>query len=217
MTGQAALPGQLIIVRHGESEWNALGKWTGHTDVHLSEKGYKEAALMGELLKDIQIDYAYMSQQQRTRETLEGILDASGQYDVPYEVSAAINERDYGVYTGKNKWEMRDEVGEEQFQRIRRGWDEPIPEGETLKMVYERAVPFYQDVVAPRLTSGENVLLVAHGNSIRSLVKYIESVSDEAIGEIEMIFGMALIYRVDAAGKHIDKTIRHIETTSPPA
>lgn len=217
MSERTALPGQLVIVRHGESEWNALGKWTGHTDVHLSEKGYKEAAMMGELLKDIKLDYAYMSQQQRTKETLEGILDASGQYDVPYEVAAAINERDYGVYTGKNKWEMRDEVGEEQFQRIRRGWDEPIPEGETLKMVYERAVPFYQDTVVPRLANGENVLLAAHGNSIRSLVKYIESVSDADIGEIEMIFGSALIYHVDDAGKCIDKNIRHIDTTPPPA
>lgn len=217
MSQPTKLPGQLIIVRHGESEWNALGKWTGHTDVHLSAKGYKEAAMMGELLKDIPIDYAYMSQQQRTRETLEGILDGSGQYDVPYEVSPAINERDYGAYTGKNKWEMRDEVGEEQFQRIRRGWDEPIPEGETLKMVYERAVPFYKDVVLPRLASGETVLLAAHGNSIRSLVKYIESVSDEAIGDIEMIFGTALIYRVDHNGKKVEKTIREIDTTPPPA
>lgn len=217
MSEQAALPGRLMIVRHGESEWNALGKWTGHTDVHLSEKGYKEAALMGDLLKDIQIDYAYMSQQQRTRETLEGILDASGQYDVPYEVAAAINERDYGLYTGKNKWEMRDGVGEEQFQRIRRSWDEPIPEGETLKMVYERAVPFYKDHAVPRLARGENVLLVAHGNSIRSLVKYIESVSDEAIGDIEMIFGSALLYHVDQAGRYIDKEVRHIDTTPPPA
>lgn len=213
----SALPGTLVVVRHGESEWNALGKWTGHTDVHLSKKGFHEAAQMGEILKDILISYAYMSQQMRTRETLEGILDASGQYDVPYEVAAPINERSYGDYTGKNKWEMRDEVGEEVFQDIRRGWDVAIPNGESLKMVYERVLPFYIETVLPRLANGENVLLVAHGNSIRSLVKYIEKVSDADIGSVEMIFGTALLYKVDQDGYCVEKKLRQIDTIPPPA
>lgn len=211
------LPGQLIIIRHGESEWNALGKWTGHTDVHLSAKGFHEAALMGEKLKDIRIDYAYHSEQIRTLETLEGILDASGQLDVPYERARAINERDYGIYTGKNKWQVQKEIGEDAFQAIRRGWNVTVPQGETLKMVYDRAVPFYQKTVLIRLAKGENVLIVGHGNSIRSLMKYIERISDEDIGSVEMIFGTALIYHVDAHGYIIDKTIRTIETTLPPA
>lgn len=207
----------LIVIRHGESEWNALGKWTGHTDVHLTSKGFSEAAKMGELLADIPIHHAYISQQMRTKETLEGVLDASRQFDVEYEVAPAINERDYGDYTGKNKWEMKEVVGEQAFHDIRRGWDVAIPNGESLKMVYERVVPFYKDVVVPRLNNGENILLVAHGNSIRSLVKYLESISDEEIGNVEMIFGTALLYKVDADGKKIEKTIMSIDTTPPPA
>lgn len=209
--------GKLIIIRHGESEWNALGKWTGHTDVHLSKKGFEEAAMMGDCLKDIRFDYAYISQQMRTKETIEGVLDASGQYDVPYEINANINERDYGDYTGKNKWEMKIQVGEEQFQRIRRGWDEPVPNGETLKMVYKRALSAYRNDILPRLNKGENVLIVAHGNSIRALVKYIESIADEDIGTVEMIFGTALIYTVNEEGKYVDKEVRSIDTSLPPA
>lgn len=211
------LPGKLIIIRHGESEWNALGKWTGHTDVHLTKKGFHEAAMMGERLRDIKIDYAFMSQQMRTKETLEGVLDASRQYDVPYEVHPGINERSYGEFTGKNKWEMKQEVGEERFQAIRRGWDEPIPGGETLKTVYKRVLKAYREDILPRLKDGQNVLVVAHGNSIRALIKYIESVSDEDIGTIEMIFGTALIYTLDDQGMSLEKTIRTIDTTPPPA
>lgn len=211
------LPGKLVIIRHSESEWNALGKWTGHTDVHLSAKGFKESALMGEKLKDIKFDFAYHSEQIRTLETLEGVLDASGQLDVPYATAAAINERDYGVYTGKNKWEVQNEIGEKAFYDIRRGWDMPVPSGETLKTVYNRALPFYKKTVLIRLAKGENVLLVAHGNSIRSLMKYIEDIADEDIGSTEMIFGTAVIYKVDSNGKILEKSVRTIETTLPPA
>ncbi len=209
--------GLLVITRHGESEWNALGKWTGSTDVHLTAKGFHESALLGQTIKDIKIDKAYCSQQIRALETLEGMLDASGQYDVPFERSAAINERDYGVYTGKNKWEVQKEIGEDAFEAIRRGWDTPVDEGETLKMVYERSVPFYQKTVLPQLLQGKNVLLVAHGNSIRTLMKYIEDIGDEEIAKTEMIFGKILIYTVDEKGKKTTKKERQIETAAPPA
>lgn len=211
------MSGRLLITRHGESEWNAKGVWTGSTDVHLSEKGFKEAAILGESIKDIKIDFAYCSEQIRSLETLEGMLDASGQTTVEYERSAAIDERDYGIYTGKNKWEVQKEIGEQAFEKLRRGWNEPVPEGETLKDVYERAVPFYKETVLPRILKGETILLVAHGNSIRSLIKYIESVSDEKIVEIEMIFGETLIYEVDGQGKKITKEVRKINTTPPNA
>ena len=214
---RSSLPGTLVIIRHGESEWNALGKWTGHTDVHLSAKGYRESAMMGEKLRDVKFDHVYYSQQIRTKETLEGVLDASRQPDVPYEVSPALNERDYGIYTGKNKWEVQKEIGEAAFHAIRRGWDVPVEEGETLKMVYERTLPFYQDTVLPRLKRGETVLLIAHGNSTRSLMKYIENISDGEIGNVEMIFGTALIYRVDDEGRLTHKETREIDTTPPPA
>lgn len=209
--------GCLIIVRHGESEWNILGKWTGTTDVHLSSKGFHEAALLGEKLKDIPIDKAYISQQIRTKETLEGILDASKQYDVPYEVSAAINERDYGELTGKNKWQVQKEIGEQAFENVRRGWDYPVPGGETLKDVCNRAVPFYKQTILPLLIDNKTVLIVAHGNSIRALIKYIESKSDVEITKTEMIFGTILIYTVDDKGKLIEKQERQIASVPPPA
>lgn len=211
------MSGTLYITRHGESEWNAKGVWTGSTDVHLSEKGFKEAALLGELLKDARIDYAYCSQQIRALETLEGILDASGKLTVNFERTGAINERDYGVYTGKNKWQVKEEIGEEAFENLRRGWEAPVRGGETLKDVYTRAVPFYTETVLPRLLRGQNVLIVAHGNSIRSLVKYIESVSDENISDVEMIFGQILIYTVNEDGTRATKEIGSIDSAPPPA
>lgn len=211
--------GRLLIARHGESEWNATGRWTGTTDVHLSPKGFKEAAMFGQALKelDVKIDVAYCSEQIRSRETLEGMLDAAQQFDVDIITDSAINERDYGKYTGQNKWQVKDLVGEEAFNKIRRGWDEPVPGGETLKMVYKRAVPFYLQTILPLLKDGKNVLIVAHGNSIRALVKYLESISDEAITNLEMSFGEILIYDVDDEGlKAASKTVK-IETVPPPA
>jgi len=199
--------GKLVIVRHSESEWNATGQWTGITDVHLSDKGFHDAGKLGQEVakQHLVFDAAYCSEQIRTLETLEGILDASGQFDVPFERSGALNERDYGDYTGKNKWEVRDLIGEDQFQRIRRGWDVPVPNGETLKTVYERVVPFYVETIVPQLLNGKNILLVSHGNGIRSLIKYIESISDEDIENVEMIFNTILVYDVDDTGKQMKK------------
>lgn len=205
--------GKLTVIRHAESEWNATGQWTGITDVHLSDKGFHDAGLLGQEVakQQLKFDVAYCSQQIRTLETLEGILDASGQFDVPFERAAAINERDYGDYTGKNKWEVRDMVGEEEFQRIRRGWDVAIPNGETLKTVFDRVVLFYKNTILPQLLEGKNVLVVSHGNGIRSLIKYIESISDEDIENVEMIFNTILVYDIDTDGKMTTKNTYVVE------
>jgi D-lactate dehydrogenase len=211
--------GKLTVVRHAESEWNATGKWTGITDVHLSEKGFRESALLGQSVKNLGIktDIAFCSEQIRTRETLEGILNASQQFEVDIVPDRALNERDYGDYTGKNKWEIKDLLGEEAFNSIRRGWDVPVPNGETLKMVYERVVPFYLDTILPLLVEGKNVMLVAHGNSIRALMKYIESIPDEEVGNLEMIFGQIVVYELSGEGKKIDSLVARINTTPPKA
>lgn len=209
--------GQLLITRHCESEWNALGKWTGTTDVHLSPNGFTQAGLVGQALADITLDHAFASLQIRTLETLEGILDGSNQVGVPYQRSADLNERDYGEYTGMNKWEVRDKVGEAEFNSIRRDWDHPVPGGETLKMVYERAVPFYRQVVLPLLEQGKTVLVVSHGNAIRALIKYMEDISDEDVAGVEMPFGTVLDYRVSPEGKMAQKQEIKIELTAPPA
>lgn len=207
--------GKLILTRHTESEWNATGQWTGITDVHLSEKGFHEASLLGRAFAtlDITIDKAYCSQQIRTLETLEGILNASNQLDVPIERTGAINERDYGDYTGKNKWEIRDFIGELAFNRVRRGWDVPVPNGETLKQVYARVLPFYKEHILPELRAGNNILVVGHGNSMRSLMKYIEKLSNKEIESLEMLFGELVVYDLDNAGQ---MTARHTERIDSP-
>lgn len=216
---QPTKTGKLLVIRHAESEWNATGQWTGKTDVHLSEKGFKEAEMLGEALQklDIKIDEAYYSEQIRSKETLELMLSTSGQSSVQTIKSAAIDERDYGEYTGKNKWQMRDLLGEEQFNRLRRGWNEPVPGGETLKMVYERVLPFYKNEILPKLLAGKNILIVAHGNSIRALVKYIEKISDEEVANLEMIFGQIEVYDVDNEGHGQKTKVINIDTTPPTA
>jgi 2,3-bisphosphoglycerate-dependent phosphoglycerate mutase len=199
---------KLILVRHSKSEWNELGKWTGWTDVDLNEQGRADAKTTAEALKDIQIDQAFVSKLKRAQQTLEIILNEIGQTDVPTLQTAALNERDYGIYTGKNKWEVKEEVGEEEFQNIRRGWEHPIPEGETMKKVYERVVPFYENEVLPLLKAGENVILAAHGNSLRALVKYLEDLSIDDLMALEFGIGEAYVYEVDKSGKIENKEIR---------
>lgn len=211
--------GKLLVARHTESEWNAEGKWTGLTDVHLSGKGFKEAAQLGRALGglNIPVAIAYCSQQVRSRETLECMLASAQMFDTEVVADKALNERDYGEYTGKNKWEIRDQVGEDAFNDIRRGWDVPVPGGETLKKVYERVVPFYLNTIVPQLQTGKNVLIVAHGNSDRALMKYIESISDEAVCELEMLFGQIMVYDTTPEGHCADSSVVKIDMQPPHA
>ncbi len=204
---------KLIIARHHESEWNKLGQWTGIHDSHLTEYGFKKSAEMGLLIKDIPIDAAFASMEVRAIETLACMLEALNLLHVPTVHSAAINERDYGDYTGKNKWDVQKLVGEEQWNKIRREWDCPIPNGETLKMVYARVVPFFLESMLPLLRDEKNVLMVSHGNAIRALIKYIENVPDEGMVTIEMPFGGILIYELDRDGHMLHKELRQVEST----
>jgi 2,3-bisphosphoglycerate-dependent phosphoglycerate mutase len=204
-----AASGLLVLARHAESEWNVLGKWTGRTDVHLTAKGRQQAAELGRALQDIELHHVYTSEQIRTVETMTELLQAAGRA-APHKAAAALNERDYGEYTGLNKWEVLEQLGQDTFTQIRRSWDHPIPSGETLQMVYERAVPFYKEHILPKLLSGQNVLVVSHGNTLRSLIKYLEAISDADIAEVEMNFGELLLYRITDAGTHQTKSIRTI-------
>lgn len=190
----------MVIIRHGESEWNLRGKWTGWTDVGLTEKGARDAEEIGKIITDFDFDEVYVSALKRSEETFQGIIRGLGRPEMnqlPKTADTALNERDYGIYTGKNKWEVKEEVGEDEFTLIRRGWDNVIPEGENLKQVYERVIPYFIAEILPKLQAGETVLLVAHGNSIRALIKYLDSISDEDIADVEMKFGKVLIYRFE--------------------
>jgi 2,3-bisphosphoglycerate-dependent phosphoglycerate mutase len=194
-----------------------LGKWTGLNDVNLTEKGQQEAEQIGEILKDIQFDVVYTSEQKRTHQTLAGILKGSVHPDVPHHVHGAVNERDYGDLTGKNKWEVQEEIGEEAFKGIRRGWDYPVPGGETLKDVYARVVPFFDDELLPQLKAGKNILMVAHGNSIRALIKHLEDIHEDKIAEVEMSFGQVLLYHITPDGGVNRKETRQIDIVPPHA
>ncbi len=207
--------GKLIIARHHESEWNKLGKWTGLRDRHLDEYGFKKSEDMGFLIQDLPIDYAFASMLVRSIETLSCMLNVCKRYEVPTEHSAALNERDYGEYTGKNKWEMEKLLGEEEFNKLRRGWDYPIPGGESLKKVSERVVPYYLEKILPRVKENKTILIVAHGNSLRTLVKYIENISDEGIADVVVPFGAIIIYDLDQDGHMVHKELRQTESQVP--
>ncbi|MEI8062199.1 MAG: histidine phosphatase family protein [bacterium] len=200
--------GVLIVARHHESDWNHKGLWTGMRDRHLTEYGFKKSEEMGLLINEIQINRAFASMQVRSIETLSSMLEALGQYHVPTEHSLALNERDYGDYTAKNKWEMEKILGEDGWNNVRREWDCPVPNGETLKMVYARVIPFFLESILPHLRKGENVLLVSHGNAIRALMKYIENISDDKVKDLEMLFGAVLVYKLDWDGHLISKDVR---------
>jgi 2,3-bisphosphoglycerate-dependent phosphoglycerate mutase len=197
---------KLILIRHGESEWNLKGLWTGLTDIGLTEKGKAQARLGGEKLKSSSIDFAYTSALLRAKQTLNEIKSVLG-IDVPTVENGALNERNYGIYTGKNKWDVQKEVGDEEFLKIRRSWDTAIPNGESLKNVYDRVVPYYKSEILPKLKEGKNILIVAHGNSLRSLTKYLENISDEDISKLEIGTGEVDIFEVDNNGKVISKEI----------
>lgn len=205
--------GKLVIVRHGQSEWNALGKWTGTTDVHITELGVKESVTIGKQLHSIPFDFAFISQQVRTKETIEAIKAGAKQPGLAYEETGALNERDYGIYTGMRKNDIKKIIGNTEYDQLRRSWDGPVEGGESLKDVYERTIPFYLRIILPRLRHGQNILVVAHGNSIRSLIKYIENISDSEIGELEMIQGCALSYEVDAEGRAKTKETILLDTS----
>lgn len=197
----------LVLVRHGKSEWNEKGLWTGWRDIPLAPKGFEEARITGEALKDIPFDFAYTSALSRAKQTLDEILKVINQTP-PITSSQALNERDYGDYTEKNKWDIQKEVGEEMFQKIRRSWDIPPPNGESLKMVSERVMPYYALEIEPKLKEGKNILIAAHGNSLRALVKYLENISDTDIANLEIGTGEAYVYQIDETGKAISKEIR---------
>ena len=196
----------LILVRRGESEWNEKGLWTGLADIGLTEKGKEEARLAGEKLKVLPVDFAFTSQLIRAKQTLDEVKNVLG-IDVPTFEDKALNERDYGIYTGKNKWEIQKEVGEEQFQKIRRGWDVPIQNGESLKDVYNRVIPYYQSEILPKLKDGKNILIVAHGNSLRALTKYLENISDKNISKLEIEIGEVNVFEIDNNENIITKKI----------
>ena len=198
----------LVLVRHGQSEWNKLNLFTGWKDPNLTQQGIAEASQAGEKLKDMSIkfDLMYTSVLRRAQLTGTIILEKLDQLNVPIEKNVNLNERDYGDLTGMNKDQARAEFGEEQVHIWRRSYDVPPPGGESLKNTYDRVVPYFKEKDLTQLESGKNILIAAHGNSLRSLVKYIENISEENILKFEIATGEPLFYEyISGKLKRVDR------------
>lgn len=180
---------KLILLRHLESQWNKENRFTGWTDVPLSEEGIKSAKEVAGKLSAIPIDKVYTSPLIRNKETVSLILENLGRKDLPVIVDKALDERNYGILQGLNKDEMKEKYGEEQIKLWRRSWNQAPPEGESLEDVFNRAVPFYRRYIEKDLKEGKNVLIVASHNSLRALVRYLENISDEDVINLEIPTG----------------------------
>ena len=192
----------LVLVRHGESEWNKLNLFTGWKDPDLTEKGRAEAKKGAELLKaeGLTFDVAYTSALTRAQHTLRIILDVLGQSSLTTHRDQALNERDYGDLSGLNKDDARKKWGEEQVHIWRRSYDIPPPGGESLKDTAVRVLPYWEARIWPDLKAGKNVIVAAHGNSLRALIMKLEGLSGEAIIKRKLATGVPMIYRLNADG-----------------
>jgi 2,3-bisphosphoglycerate-dependent phosphoglycerate mutase len=197
----------LVLVRHGESEWNRLNMFTGWQDVDLTEEGVAEAHRAGAMLKaeGAHIDVAFTSLLKRAQNTLKIILSELDQDNLPIVYDAALNERHYGDLVGLNKDEARQRWGEEQVHLWQRSYDVAPPGGESLKDTAARVLPFFAKRVVPELQAGKNVILVAHGNSLRSLVMHLDRLSPEQVKELTISTGKPLIYRLRPDGTVAEK------------
>lgn len=189
---------KLVIVRHGQSQWNLENKFTGWVDVELTNQGEVEAKKAGTVLKDYQFDYAFTSGLTRAQNTLNIILQEIGQEDIPIEKSEKLNERDYGDLAGKNKADTEAEFGKEQVHLWRRSYDIQPPGGESLKDTSARVIPYVEENIIPKLKEGKNILITAHGNSLRSLIMHLEKLSPEEILKVEIPTGRPKLYELDA-------------------
>src|SRR5437868_1169887 len=189
----------LVLVRHGQSEWNLKNLFTGWRDIDLTEAGVTEARAAGRKLKGqgLAFDVAYTSALKRAQRTLDLILDEMGQ-TVPITRDQALNERDYGDLVGLNKDDARKKWGEEQVLIWRRSYDVPPPGGESLKDTVARALPYFVQEILPRVLRGERTLISAHGNSLRALIMVLERLTPEAILKRELGTGVPIIYHLNA-------------------
>jgi 2,3-bisphosphoglycerate-dependent phosphoglycerate mutase len=217
--------GTLVLLRHGESEWNSKGLFTGWVDVGLAEKGRQEAAAAGRMLVDagLRPDAVHTSVLTRAISTADVALEAAGLSWLPVSRSWRLNERHYGALQGKDKAQTREEFGDEQFMTWRRSYDVPpppladddplsqvgdaryatlppelMPRTECLRDVVQRMLPYWYDAIVPDIAAGRMVLVVAHGNSLRGLVKHLDGISDAAIAELNIPTGIPLVYELDA-------------------
>ncbi|EAC2741153.1 TPA_asm: 2,3-diphosphoglycerate-dependent phosphoglycerate mutase [Listeria monocytogenes] len=223
---------KLVLIRHGQSEWNKLNLFTGWHDVDLSQEGVVEAMTAGKRIKEagLEFDVAFTSVLTRAIKTLNYVLEESDQMWVPVHKSWRLNERHYGALQGLNKQETAEKYGADQVQKWRRSYDtlpplleenderqakndrryqlldtHAIPSGENLKVTLERVIPYWMDTIAPEIKEGRRVVIAAHGNSLRALVKFLEGISDDEIMDLEIPTGVPLVYELNDDLKPINK------------
>jgi 2,3-bisphosphoglycerate-dependent phosphoglycerate mutase len=197
------MAGTLILVRHGQSEWNLKNLFTGWKNPPLTEQGIDEARKAGRMIKQAGLEPTvfFTSALTRAQRTLDLILEELGLTEVTISRSKALNERDYGDLAGLNKDDARQKWGEEQVLIWRRSYDVPPPGGESLKDTAARTLPYYEDVILPFVKEGQTVLVAAHGNSLRSMVMAIEKLTPDEILKRELATGEPVVYRITKSGK----------------
>jgi 2,3-bisphosphoglycerate-dependent phosphoglycerate mutase len=188
---------QLVIFRHGQSTWNLENKFTGWVDVDLTPKGIEEAKNAGLKIKGFHFDYAYASALKRAQDTLSLSLAAAEHPPITPIFDQALNERMYGDLQGLDKTETSVKYGAEQVKIWRRSFDVPPPNGESLKDTAARVIPYFESEIIPKLKAGKNVIIVAHGNSLRALIMYLEKMTPEQILEFEIGTGQPRLYELD--------------------
>ncbi|MBV1933212.1 MAG: 2,3-bisphosphoglycerate-dependent phosphoglycerate mutase [Parvibaculaceae bacterium] len=197
----------LVLVRHGQSEWNKKNLFTGWRDPDLTEQGVAEGVESGQALKagGYEFDVAFTSELIRAQKTNDLILKEIGQTDLPIVRNQALNERDYGDLAGLNKDDAREKWGEEQVHIWRRSYDTPPPGGESLKDTADRVLPYFDKEILPRLLGGERILIAAHGNSLRALVMQLEGLTREEVLALSIATGAPIAYEMDDDGKILSK------------
>lgn len=197
----------LVLVRHGQSEWNKQNLFTGWRDPDLTEQGIAEGVESGQALKagGYEFDVAFTSELIRAQKTNDLILKEINQKDLPVVRNQALNERDYGDLAGLNKDDAREKWGAEQVHIWRRSYDTPPPGGESLKDTADRVLPYFDKEILPRLLGGERVLITAHGNSLRALVMQLEGLTREEVLALSIATGAPIAYELDDEGKILSK------------
>ena len=198
----------LVLVRHGQSEWNAKNLFTGWKDPGLTDQGLAEAKNAGKLILDesIQFDFMYTSMLSRAQKTGDIILGVLNHKEIPIVKNKALNERDYGSLAGLNKDDARKKWGKEQVHIWRRSFDIPPPDGESLKDTADRVLPYFEAEIMPKVISGSSILIAAHGNSLRALIMKLDSISSEDIVKLEIPTGAPIQYEFTSDGIVVKKT-----------
>ncbi len=194
----------LVLIRHGESLWNKENRFTGWIDIALSPNGEKEARKAGEKIKGMNFDKGFTSVLQRATQTYDIATNVAG-INIPFEKDKALNERMYGDLQGLNKDECRQKFGADQVQIWRRSYDTPPPNGESLKDTAARVLPYYYSKIEPELKAGHNILVIAHGNSLRALIMHLENLTGEQIIKVEIPTGVPILYELAKDLKIISK------------